>query len=111
MGLRVLSNQQHSISMKKPNGFTLIELLVVIAIIANLASLLLPALSRSKEKARTVACQSNLHQWALVFGVYGGDFGGKFSEWPDDYTTGWWMVVLKSYYRADQMRLCPSATL
>ena len=97
--------------MKRPHGFTLIELLVVIAIIAILASLLLPALSRSKEKARTVACQSNLHQWALVFGVYGGDFGGKFSKWPDDYTTGWWMVVLKSYYRADQMRLCPSATV
>ena len=97
--------------MKKPHGFTLIELLVVIAIIAILASLLLPALTRSKDKARTVACQSNLHQWALVFGVYGGDFGGKFSKWPDDYTTGWWRVVLKSYYRTDQMRLCPSATV
>ena len=96
--------------MKKRAGFTLIELLVVIAIIGILASLLLPALSRSKEKALTAACQSNLHQWALVFGLYSGDFGGKFSKWPDDYTTGWWMVVLKGYYRADQMRLCPSAT-
>lgn len=68
-------------------AFTLIELLVVIGIIGLLASLLLPVLSRSKQKTQGIYCLNNGRQMMLAMTLYASDYNELFPPNPDDANT------------------------
>jgi prepilin-type N-terminal cleavage/methylation domain-containing protein/prepilin-type processing-associated H-X9-DG protein len=84
---------------RNPCAFTLIELLVVIAVISILAALLLPALNRGRLAANSVACRSNLRQWAAALRMYVDDF--------QVYPAGWTYVLTNSGWTSWADRLEP----
>ncbi len=97
--------------VSRTKGFTLIELLVVIAIIALLMSILMPALSRVKDQAKSIGCRANLRQWNLFFQMYTEDHSGKFQAGVGSGHTNHWTNALRGYYKNDhKIRLCPIAT-
>ena len=93
-------------------SFTLVELLVVIAIIAVLASMLLPALNKSRQKAREITCINNLKQLGTYTQLYLGDFNGVMLTEHDPSNTVWSTNLLRAgYLNADDRKTynCPSA--
>src|SRR4030095_13800736 len=69
------------------SAFTVVELLVVVGVLAILASLLLPAVARSRTAARSAKCKANLHQLGLAMRMYVDDFGKyPLTAWPIDPT-------------------------
>ena len=109
-----------SLVPSRQNAFTLIELLVVIAIIAILAAILFPVFAQAREKARAIACMSNMKQVGTAGQMYVQDYDERIffrsttnpaSTRINTATSGnplkWWNMLMP-YIKNNQVYKCPS---